>query len=418
MATLLLPLITLTSFQYLVHGVCPYLLQGTPATNNAVVPSENVYSEALDDLDIAEVFNDLYGLMTDSQDCWPADVFGTEQSYGPLFIRLTWHCSGSYRDTDKLGGCAGGRIRFQPESSWADNTNLDKARALLGPIKEKYGDALSWGDLFVFSGTAAIMHMGGPVGDICAGRMDEADGTKSEPLNDACLVQGNCSEPWGASTVGLIYVNPEGVMADPVPEKSAPRIREIFGRMGMNDSETVSLIGGGHAFGKCHGACTLGAGDGPDVNSGNPWPGNCGNGIAENTFTSGFEGAWTHTPLLWSNEYFIQLLNDNYTLWMGPGGHYQWENDDNGLLMLTTDLALVEDDDYLEIVQTFADDIEALNVAFAASWQKLVESGNQTQWASNKFCVEGSTLDTEYTPTTTSSTDAQENEGQMFEVMF
>lgn len=398
----------------LVSSVCPYLLMGTPATNNdSTVPSEAVYNSALDSLDIDSVFNDLYALMTDSDDCWPADTFGTEQSYGPMFIRLTWHCSGSYRATDGLGGCAGGRMRFQPESAWPDNTNLDKARALLYPIKEKYGDALSWGDLFVFSGTAAILNMGGPVNSICAGRIDDVDGTKSEPLNDpngTCSVQGNCSEPLGASTVGLIYVNPAGFMGDPVPSGSASHIREVFGRMGMNDSETVSLIGGGHAFGKCHGACTLGAGDGPDVDAENPWPGNCGSGIAENTFTSGFEGAWTSTPLQWSNEYFQQLLYDNYTLWTGPGGNWQWENEDNGLMMLTTDLALVADQDYLDIVTEFAADIASLNTAFAASWQKLVESGNATQWAANKFCVDATTLATEYVATTTDQPDAADKE--------
>ena len=164
----------------------------------------------------------------------------------------------------------------------------------------------------------------------------------------------------------------------------------------MNDFETVALIGGGHAFGKCHGACSLGAGDGPDVDAENPWPGNCGNGIAENTFTSGFEGAWTHTPLQWSNEYFTQLLYHNYTLWTGPGGGPQWQNDQNGLMMLTTDLALVADDDYKAIVEEFAADIEALNTAFAASWQKLVESGNDSYWAANRFCIDGNTLATEY----------------------
>ena len=262
----------------------------------------------------------------------------------------------------------------------------------------------SWGDLFVFSGTAAILNMGGPVNQICAGRMDDADGTKSAPLDDPegdCSVQGNCSEPLGASTVGLIYVNPAGFLGDPVPSGSASQIRTVFGRMGMNDSETVSLIGGGHAFGKCHGACTLGPGDGPDVDAENPWPGNCGSGIAENTFTSGFEGAWTHTPLQWSNEYFQQLLYDNYSLWTGPGGNWQWENEQNGLMMLTTDLALVADDDYLQIVEDFAEDIDALNAAFAASWQKLVESGNATQWADNKFCVDATTLATEYVATST-----------------
>jgi len=214
----------------------------------------------------------------------------------------------------------------------------------------------------------------------------------------------------GASTVGLIYVNPAGFMGDPVPSTSASHIREVFGRMGMNDSETVSLIGGGHAFGKCHGACTLGAGDGPDVDAFNPWPGNCGSGISENTFTSGFEGAWTSTPLQWSNEYFQQLLYDNYTLWTGPGGNPQWENDDNGLMMLTTDLALVADDDYLDIVTEFATDIQALNTAFAASWKKLVESGNATQWAQNKFCVDATTLATEYVSTSTETPNHADNQ--------
>jgi len=390
-----------------VKSLCPYLYQGTPISNNdPSIPSESVYNEALDSLDIEAVFNDLYYLMTDSQDCWPADTFGTEQSYGPLFIRLAWHCSGSYRDTDGLGGCAGGRIRYQPESAWPDNTNLDKARALLGPIKEKYGDALSWGDLFVFSGTAAIMNMGGPVSSICAGRIDDADGSKSEPLNDpegTCTVQGNCSAPLGAELVGLIYVDARGFMGEPDPSITAPRIREVFGRMGMNDSETVALIGGGHAFGKCHGACSLGAGDGPDVDAENPWPGNCGPGIAQNTFTSGFEGEWTHTPLLWSNEYFQQLITDNYTLWEGPGGNPQWENDENGLMMLTTDLALVYDDEYVDIVTEFADDIGALNTAFAASWKKLVESGGV--WANNMFCVDADTMSTEYTSTSTETPD-------------
>lgn len=266
--------------------------------------------------------------------------------------------------------------------------------------------AVSWGDLFVFSGTAAILNMGGPVSSICAGRIDDVDGSASDPLDDPdgnCTVQGNCTAPLGADTVGLIYVNPAGVMGEPVPSKSAPRIREVFGRMGMNDSETVALIGGGHAFGKCHGACSLGAGDGPDVEPEDPWPGNCGSGIAENTFTSGFEGEWTHTPLSWSNEYFQQLLSDNYTLWTSPGGVPQWENQNNGLMMLTTDLALVADDEYEAIVTEFAEDITALNTAFAAAWKKLTESGNDEQWADNKFCVDADTLSTDYIGTTTES---------------
>jgi len=387
-----------------VRGTCPFLQMGTPPNGTAEVPETSEYNEALETLDIAAVFNDLYQVMSESQECWPADEFNGVASYGPLFIRLAWHCSGSYRATDGLGGCAGGRIRFPPESSWEDNTNLDRARALLYPIKEKYGDALSWGDLFVFSGTAAIANMGGPIAEVCAGRIDDADGTKSEglPFNDdtaddidACNINGNCTEPLGSDTIGLIYVNPAGVLGDPVPEKSAPRIREVFGRMDFNDTEVVALIGGGHAFGKCHGACATGPG--PEDPYAGAWTSTCG---VDTVTTSGFEGAWTATPFQWSNGFFHQLINDNYTL-IDNNGNPQWENNNNGLLMLTTDLALVNDDAYYDIVAEFADDITALETAFAAAWQKLTESGDESGWASNKFCIDGSVLATDYVPSPT-----------------
>jgi len=380
-----------------VRGACPFTTMGTPPSGKSAVPSPNVYSNELGDLDVAAVFNDLYALMSESKPCWPADEFNGEASYGPLFIRLAWHCSGSYRATDGLGGCAGGRQRFQPESAWPDNTNLDKARALLYPIKEKYGDALSWGDLFVFSGTAAIAKMGGPIAGVCAGRIDDADGTKSAALPfasdtaddiDACNVDGDCTAPLGSDTIGLIYVNPAGVLGDPVPAKSAARIREVFGRMDFDDREVVALIGGGHAFGKCHGACASGPGDGPDVAPNDPWPSTCG---VQTVTTSGFEGAWTSTPLRWSNEFFTQLINDNYTL-VYNNDNPQWQNIRNGLLMLTTDLALVHDADYSDIVAEFAEDIEALDTAFAAAWQKLTEAGDESGWAANKFCVDASVL--------------------------
>jgi len=370
------------------RAVCPYNSVGTPPTHNATVPELTTYNEELADLDVAAVFEDIQALLTDSQDCWPADTFNGVSSYGPFFIRLAWHCSGSYREHDGIGGCTGGRQRFPPEASWEDNTNLDKARALLVPIKEKYGDALSYGDLFVFAGTASIMAMGGPVSEICYGRVDDADGTASLPLTNtsACPVEGDCPLPMGASTLGLIYVNPEGVQAVPDPATSAERIRDVFGRMDMNDTETVALIGGGHAFGKAHGACPDGAGPGPEDQPNNPWPGLCSEGV----YTSGLEGQWTADPLSWDNEFFVQLLENNYTLITGDGDKQQWKNDANGLMMFTTDLALIYDADYKAIVKSYAEDLEVLNTAFAAAWAKLTTNGGK--WAANKQCVDASEL--------------------------
>eukprot|EP01083_Nonionella_stella_P178914 633576_1 len=391
----------------LVHSVCPFTLIGTPPNHYFPIPDSSDYDEAVKSLDIEAVFADIYALLPDSQDCWPADEFhleeedggGSEASYGPLFVRLAWHCSGTHRDTDEQGGCAGGRQRFPPEASWPDNVNLDKARALLVPIKVKYGDALSWGDLMVFAGTASVLNMGGPVTEICCGRIDDYNGEKSEILElPECEDEGNCPEPQGADTTGLIYVNAAGVLGDPVPEKSAPRIREIFGRMGMNDEETVALIGGGHAFGKAHGACPLGPGSSPEDDPTNPWPGNCGAGTGPDTFTSGFEGQWTTNPLTWDNEFFIQLIDDNYTLITGPGGKEQWENANNGYMMLTTDLALVYDDAYKAIVTNFANDISALNDAFAAAWEHLVTDGGA--WSTQMKCIDASDLVLPYDYTT------------------
>lgn len=352
------------------------------------------YTAAMHDLDIAAVQEDLKKLMTDSQDWWPAD-FG---NYGPFFVRLAWHCSGTFRSTDGRGGCSGGRQRFEPEASWEDNTNLDKARRLLWPIKEKYGLGLSWGDLFVMAGTTAIQSMGGPTLGVCVGRVDDEDGSRSVGLNECVGKDGECGAPMGATTEGLIYVNPEGPMGQPIPDQSAVQVRDTFSRMGMNDREAVALIGGGHAFGKAHGACKNTAGGGmaglspadaaalgldPDTQA---WKGLCGSGKGEDTWTSGFEGSWTTNPTAWDNSYFRNLLNYDWQVEDGPGGHKQWMvNEAYGpeapgaqggrqpIMMLTSDMALLADPEgkYQELVKEFATDPDSLDKAFAEAWHKL-----------------------------------------------
>jgi len=374
-------------------AACPFAGQGTPPEGHAPVPNITSYRAALETLDLDAVIGDVEALLTDSQACWPAD-FG---NYGPFFIRLAWHCSGTYRNSDGRGGCAGGRQRFSPEADWEDNGNLQHARALLGPIKEKYGDALSWGDLFTTAGTAAIKSMGGPIVGYCMGRVDDPDGTASLDLGPnehqakvaPCPVNGKCQQPLGTTTLGLIYMNPEGPVVDrgngnwtvePDPNLSKHDVRDAFSRMGFDERQTVALIGGGHAFGKTHGACVP-----------TPPATSCGTGMGNDTITSGFEGPWTTTPTQWSNEFFRYLLDFEWERHTGPGGHSQWKikNDTDAahaaLMRLTTDMALVYDDSFKEIVTEFAQDQRALDEAFAESWFRLMTNGGK--WARNMRCT-------------------------------
>lgn len=388
------------------------LFNSTPPHDFQPAPTLEAHAEAVQTLNIDDVIADLQTRLTDSHPCWPAD-FG---NYGPLFVRLAWHCSGSYRESDGVGGCGGGRQRFEPERSWDDNTNLDKARALLNPIKAKYGDALSWGDLIVAAGTTALRSMGAPITQLCFGRIDDQDGARSLDLGPSqeqqevapCEVNGACTSPLGSTTVGLIYVNPEGPVdqeggtPDPSPSRSVEGVRDTFERMGHSDRATVALIGGGHAIGKVHGACPSGPGRAPaetfadDPNGVTmPWVGECGgNGKGPNTFTSGFEGQWTSTPLQWSNKFFKDLLHEEWEVWDGPGGHKQWRiasgNESVGHLMrLTTDMSLLEDEHYRSLVEEYASDMDVFNRDFDDAWSELTIVKGSGRWSVEAKCDHG-----------------------------
>lgn len=387
---------------------CEGLWAGTPPEDAAEAPTDYEYMAALMTLDMHAVKRDVAQLLTDSQECWPAD-FG---HYGPFFVRLAWHCSGSYRKSDGKGGCGGGRQRFEPERSWPDNTNLDKARALLYPLKRKYGHALSWGDLFITAGTTALRQMGTPITRLCFGRVDDSDGAASLGLGPSaeqeqtapCPINGCCKKPLGSTTVGLIYLNPEGPVLEkdgkpiPDPKLSVVDIRDSFGRMGHDDRATVALIGGGHAFGKTHGACPKGAGPAPKqaynmTTPSIPWPGLCGTGKGNDTFTAGFEGPWTTKPLQWDNEYFKLLLEQVWEKHIGPGGHWQWRIKGaagplKGLMRLTSDVALLHDPVYLDIVKEFASNMTAFDEAFDDAWFKLTTTFG-ARWSPAAKCDAG-----------------------------
>jgi catalase (peroxidase I) len=354
-------------------------------------PPLSVQQEYWDDLqkiDWKAVEADMKDILTDSKEWWPAD-YGT---YAGLFIRLSWHSCGSYRTSDGRGGCDGGGQRFDPERSWPDNTNLDKARRLLEPLKRKYGNGLSWGDLFALAGTVAIKESGGPVLGFCAGRLDFEDNTQTRALGPTpeqekfahCEVNGDCKFPLGQNTLGLIYVNPEGPMGQPDPQGAADTIRDVFGRMDWHGRELVALIGGGHTVGKAHGATKASPGEKPSACPFAPWAG----AVGMDAVTSGIEGPWTSEPTKFDNKYFQYLVDFEWEPITGPGGKHQWQvKGGNGpqapaadpasvamqnVMMLTTDVALMADDEYQEYVREFAQNETAFFEAFATAWYKLV----------------------------------------------
>ena len=355
------------------------------------------YAAAFKSLDLNEVKKDINELMTVSQDWWPAD-YG---HYGPLFIRMAWHSAGTYRISDGRGGGGAGTQRFAPLNSWPDNTNLDKARLLLWPVKQKYGKNLSWADLMILAGNCALESMGFKTFGFGGGREDvwepEEDiywGSEAEWLADKRYSgDRDLENPLAAVQMGLIYVNPEGPNGNPDPIASARDIRETFRRMAMNDEETVALIAGGHTFGKTHGAGDPGKYVGKEP-AGAPieeqsmgWKNTMGSGNAENTITSGLEGAWTTTPTQWSNNYFENLFGYEWELTQSPAGAKQWRpkggagagtvpdahiaGKTHAPMMLTTDLALRMDPAYEKISRRFYENPDEFADAFARAWFKL-----------------------------------------------
>ena len=355
------------------------------------------YREEFSKLDYQALKKDLSDLMTDSQDWWPAD-YG---HYGPFFVRLTWHAAGTYRSTDGRGGGGTGAMRFAPLNSWPDNGNLDKARRLLWPIKEKYGNKISWADLLILSGNVAIESMGGKTYGFSGGRDDiwgpEEDilwGVEEEWLeNQRYKGERELDNPLAAVQMGLIYVNPQGPDANPDPLASAHDIRETFGRMAMNDYETVALVAGGHTFGKCHGAgdadlVEVEPEGAPIEQMGLGWTNKHGVGLGGDSITSGLEGAWTTNPIKWDNGYFDLLFGYEWELGKSPAGAHQWYAVDQKeedmapdahdpskkvpTIMATTDIALKEDPSYKEISKRFHENPDEFADAFARAWFKLL----------------------------------------------
>lgn len=365
------------------------------------------YAQNFEKLDLDALVADLKKLMVTSQDWWPAD-YGT---YAPFFIRMAWHSAGTYRTTDGRGGADGGMQRFAPLNSWPDNANLDKARRLLWPIKQKYGNQISWSDLMVLAGDVALESMGFKTIGFAGGRIDawESDnidwGTEKTWLaSQREDRKGNIKKPYGASQMGLIYVNPEGPNGKPDPVAAASHIRQTFGRMAMNDTETVALIAGGHAFGKAHGAASAKQYLGPTPESspiqdqGFGWKNSYQTGRGPDTITSGLEGAWSPTPTRWSNSYLENLFHFNWVQTKSPSGATQWIPEDkhaanlvpdaydpkkrHAPMMFTTDLALKADPSYRKISEQFLKHPEELEKAFANAWFKLMhrDMGPRTRY--------------------------------------
>jgi catalase-peroxidase len=357
------------------------------------------YAEAFESLDLDAVKADIEDVLTTSREWWPAD-YG---HYGPLMIRMAWHSAGTYRTSDGRGGASGGRQRFAPLNSWPDNANLDKARRLLWPVKQKYGRNLSWSDLLVLTGNVALESMGFETFGFAGGREDafapdeavdwgpedEMETTSPERFDE----DGELRDPLGNSVMGLIYVNPEGPYGEPDVEGSAHNIRQTFSQMAMNDEETAALIAGGHTFGKVHGAdepTNLGPEPeaAPIEKQGFGWESDHESGRGADTITSGIEGPWTDAPISWDMGYLDNLLDHEWEAEKGPGGAWQWtpvgEELQNTVpdahdpaekrtpMMLTTDVALKKDPEYREIIERFRDHPEEFQAAFAKAWYKLI----------------------------------------------
>jgi len=370
------------------------ILDSSSSAANPLDPDFD-YAAACAGVDLATLKAELTDLMTTSMDWWPAD-WG---NYGPFFIRMAWHSAGTYRVGDGRGGAADGTLRFAPLNSWPDNGNLDKARRLLWPLKQKYGQSISWADLMILAGNCALEHAGLETFGFALGREDVFEpqtdiywGPEGEWLADERYSgDRELERPLAAVQMGLIYVNPAGPNGNPDPLAAARDIRETFGRMAMNDEETVALIAGGHTLGKAHGAASPAGHVGPEpesaslVEQGLGWTSTYGKGNAEDTITSGFEGAWTSTPTRWSNGYFDNLFEYEWELSESPAGATQWtpkgaprnvpdahlEGVSHRPVMFTTDLALVMDPIYRPISKRFHDDPDAFRDAFARAWYKL-----------------------------------------------